>query len=128
MNINYKYEVVAVDEAANCMEVRYESTGHAPQNIGCRLPFVGETLEGVIDMYAPISFWGEQQRTTVPVAVGTRGSNTAVMAPLTAEAQAQQAANAAMWAQIDFEKKVAAVLVKFNVLAVDPTTIGVSKL
>ncbi len=44
------------------------------------------------------------------------------------EEQIQQAANAAMWAQVEFEKKVAAALVKFGVLATDPTTIAVSQL
>ena len=36
--------------------------------------------------------------------------------------------NKEMWEQIIFEEKVAAALVKFNVLAVDPTTIAVNTL
>lgn len=41
--------------------------------------------------------------------------------------QEQSAENAAMWAQVEFEKKVAAALVKFGVLASDPTSIPVSE-
>ena len=44
------------------------------------------------------------------------------------EAQKQQTDNAVMWAQIEFEKQIAVVLVKFGVLNTDPTTIAIGKL
>lgn len=44
--------------------------------------------------------------------------------PIDVEAQA----NAEMWAQVEFEKKVAKALVKFGVLQSDPTAIPVSNL
>jgi hypothetical protein len=44
--------------------------------------------------------------------------------PVNVEAQA----NAEMWAQVEFEKKVAKALVKFGVLQSDPTAIEVTQL
>lgn len=40
----------------------------------------------------------------------------------------EQIANQEMWVQVEFERRVAAVLVKFGVLQSDPTTIGVTQL
>jgi hypothetical protein len=51
-----------------------------------------------------------------------------VVLPTTLTPEQEQAAeNTAMWEQIQFEKKVAAALVKFGVLASDPTSIPVSE-
>ena len=41
--------------------------------------------------------------------------------------QEQAIENEAMWAQVEFERKVAAVLIKFGVLTSDPTNIPVSE-
>lgn len=73
MSISYTYEVVAVNEEAKCMEVRYESSGRATQHIGARLPYEGESLEAIIEMYAPVAFWLEQERQTAVVSVGATG-------------------------------------------------------
>jgi hypothetical protein len=74
MNIQYTYKVVKVDEAARCMEVVYSAEGHQTLHIGARLPYVGETLEAVIAMYAPVAYWEEQQRQVVLPAVGVSGT------------------------------------------------------
>ena len=42
--------------------------------------------------------------------------------------QEQVVENAAMWQQVEFEKKVAAALIKFGVLTSDPTVIPVQEL
>jgi hypothetical protein len=73
MNITYTYKVVAVDEAARCMEVVYSAEGHQTMHIGARLPFEGEPLEDVIKAFAPVPLWLELATpVTVPV-VGSSG-------------------------------------------------------
>ena len=73
MSIAYTYEIVAVDQAARCMEVVYSSNGHQTMRIGARLPFEGESLEAVIQMYAPVAYWLEQQAPVSVPEVGTSG-------------------------------------------------------
>jgi hypothetical protein len=74
MSIPYNFEVVAVDQAARAMEVRYTSEGRQPMNVGTRLPYVNETLEQVISMYAPVAYWLEQEAAVQDVQVGVAGS------------------------------------------------------
>lgn len=74
MSIAYTYEIVAVDPAARCMEVVYSSDGHQTMHIGARLPFEGESLESVIQMYAPVAYWLEQQAPVSVPEVGTSGA------------------------------------------------------
>jgi hypothetical protein len=74
MNIQYTYEIVSVDEAARCMEVVYSSEGHQTMHIGARLPFEGESLESVIQMYAPLAYWREQEMSVVVPNVGVSGT------------------------------------------------------
>lgn len=76
MSIDYTYEVVAVNEAARCMEVVYSSTGRQTMHIGARLPYEGETLEAVVAMYSPVAYWLEQDATVVAPQVGAGGSVT----------------------------------------------------
>lgn len=86
-NITYTYEIIAVDEAARCMEVVYSSEGHQTMHIGARLPFEGESLDAVVKMFAPIALWIEQATPiTVPL-VGVTGS---VAVSLTPEVVAPQ--------------------------------------
>jgi hypothetical protein len=127
MNIAYTYEIVSVDEAARCMEVVYTSDGQQTMRIGARLPFEGENLEAVVRMYAPVAYWQSEQTPVVAPAVGTTGS---VSPPTQAqqEADAEAQANARMWEQLQFEKRVAKALVKFGVLQSDPTEIPVTQL
>jgi hypothetical protein len=73
MSIAYKYEIIAVDAAARCMEVVYSAEGRPTMHIGARLPFEGESLEKVIGMYAPVSYWIEQERSVVIPQVGASG-------------------------------------------------------
>lgn len=81
MTINYTYEIIAVDEAARCMEVVYSSDGRETMHIGARLPFVGEDLEQIIRMYAPIAHWEERERAVQVPQVGVSGT----MAPVVVE-------------------------------------------
>jgi hypothetical protein len=127
MSINFNYEIISVDEQARCMEVIYTAEGHPTQHIGARLPYEGEPLEAVIRMYAPIGHW-EQLKLTVSIpSVGASGA--IPLGDEVAQAQSEEAfANARMLEQIQFEQRIAAVLVKFKVLDANPTVIPVSNL
>lgn len=74
MSITYTYEIIAVDEAARCMEVVYSAEGHQTMHIGARLPFEGEPLEAVVEMYAPVALWLEQEKAVQVPQVGARGT------------------------------------------------------
>ena len=80
MSIPYSFEIVAVDEAAKCMEVVYTADGYPTMHIGARLPFEGESLEAVVDMYSPVAHWIALSTPVVVPAVGTTGQVTPVAA------------------------------------------------
>ena len=73
MSINYQYNIIAVDEAARCMEIIYTAEGHPTQHIGARLPYEGESLESIIRMYAPVAYWEELQKTVITPNIGESG-------------------------------------------------------
>ena len=74
MSINYTYEIVSVDAAARCMEVAYSAPGHPTVHVGVRIPYEGEALEAVVDVFAPVAYWEEQQRPVAQVSVGAKGT------------------------------------------------------
>jgi hypothetical protein len=74
MSIAYNYEIIAVDEQARCMEVVYTSEGRQTMHVGARLPYQGESLEAVIEMFSPVAYWLEQERAVLVPAVGTSGT------------------------------------------------------
>jgi hypothetical protein len=74
MSIEYTYEVISVDQAARCMEVVYSATGHQTLHIGTRLPYEGESLQSVIEQYAPVAYWLEQQKPVLVPVVGEKGT------------------------------------------------------
>jgi hypothetical protein len=71
MSIQYTYEIISVDQAARVMEVVYSSEGRQTMHIGARLPFVGESLEAVIDMFSPVAYWREQEAQVIVPALGS---------------------------------------------------------
>jgi len=73
MSIEYTYEVVSVDEAAKCMEIVYTAQGRETLRIGARLPYVGESFDAVVAMYAPLAYWMDSERQVVAVSVGSKG-------------------------------------------------------
>jgi hypothetical protein len=65
--IEYTYNIISVDQAARCMEVVYSSPGRQTLHIGARLPYENETLDTILQMYAPIAHWLEaEQKTQAP--------------------------------------------------------------
>lgn len=71
MSIPYTYSIVRTDPVARTMEIVYESPGHPTMHIGARLPFIDETVETVVQMYAPIRFWQEQEAQVIVPALGS---------------------------------------------------------
>jgi hypothetical protein len=83
MTIEYKYEITRVDETARCMDVVYSAEGHQTMYIGARLPYEGESLQAVVDMFSPVAYWLEQTASVVVPAVGESGTiNTPVVETL----------------------------------------------
>jgi hypothetical protein len=74
MSIEYTYKIVKVDAEARCMEIVYTAEGRQTMQIGARLPYVGESLEAIVDMYSPVAHWLEQERQVVLPQVGVRGT------------------------------------------------------
>ena len=58
------------------MEVVYSSEGRQTTHIGARLPFEGESLEAVIQMYAPVAYWREQEAAVAAPQQGASGNIT----------------------------------------------------
>lgn len=73
MSISYSYEIIAVNEAAKCMEVVYTADGHQTMHIGARLPREGETLESIIESFSPVAYWLDQQKQVIVPQVGLTG-------------------------------------------------------
>ena len=74
MNITYTYQIIAVNEAARCMEVVYSAEGRQTMHIGARLPFVGESLETVVELFAPVPYWLSLEAAVAPPVVGATGT------------------------------------------------------
>lgn len=125
MDLNYTYNIISVDEQARCMEVVYSSEQFDVRHVSARLPYAGESLEDVIQMYSPVTQWLEQQATVIAPEIGTTGVVSVQIpeppAALTAEEQAQAIESAKMLAELKFEQTVAKALLKFGVLTSDPT-------
>lgn len=74
MSIEYTYTIAAVDQEARCMEIIYTAPNRQTMHIGARLPYVGETLEAIVQMYAPVAYWLEQEQKVVSVDIGVSGA------------------------------------------------------
>lgn len=71
MSIPYTYEIISVDPQARVMEVVYTSPGRQTMHIGARLPYQGETIEDIVQMYSPVRYWEEQEAEVVVPALGS---------------------------------------------------------
>lgn len=72
--MEYNYEIVNVDAAARCMEVRYTADGRDPVHVSMRLPYANEQLEAVIDSFSPVRYWEEQDAAVIVPEVGHTGA------------------------------------------------------
>jgi hypothetical protein len=78
--INYTYEITRVDPDAKAMDIVYTSPEHGTMLVGARMPWEGETLDGIVQMYAPVRYWVER---TLAVAAVQEGASGEVVADLT---------------------------------------------
>lgn len=124
--ISYEFEIVLVDEAARVMEVLYTVEGKPPHRVGARLPYDGESVEAVVAMYSPAALWLEQEQVVIVPPVGTRGSLSYGVKE--SALLADELANVQMFAEIEYERRIAKALVKFGVLNSDPTEISTTTL
>ncbi len=73
MPIDYTYEIIYVNKEDKAMEIVYTSPLYGKLHVGARLPYVEETLEDIVKMYAPMRYWEEQDMPTLDVEVGVTG-------------------------------------------------------
>lgn len=126
------YQIISANSVIGQIEVLYKDGDKPLGAYAIDVPIVdgafltGEALHNEIIHRAPL--WVTQRDQEVQVATGF-DQIVALVQPLqTDEVTSEQEANAKMWAQVEFEKQVAKALVKFGMLASDPTAIEVTKL
>jgi len=73
-NIQYTYEIINVNPAAKAMEIVYRSEGRETMHIGARMPYVGESLESIVQMFSPVALWLEREMEVTDVEVGATGA------------------------------------------------------
>jgi hypothetical protein len=71
--LSYTYEITRVDSDAKAMDILYTSPEHGTMLVGARMPWEGETVDMIANMYSPIRNWIEQTLAVAPVAVGASG-------------------------------------------------------
>jgi hypothetical protein len=129
------YQIISANADNGQIEVLYKQDGVNLATYAIDVPIVNGSFLTVAELDAEIQHraptWINARKQELASATGF-DKIVALVQPITqsntTENSNDSAANIAMWEQVEFEKKVAAALVKFNVLAVDPTTIAVSTL
>lgn len=128
------YQITKATPEIGQIEVTYFNEGKPIANYAIDVPIVdgayltGDALDAEIQHRAPI--WLVQREQETKTAEGFDAIQNLVK-PLNTtppEQTAEEIANAKMWADFEFNKKVAKALVKFGVLQTDPTEIGVTQL
>lgn len=75
MTIHYTYTITRVDAAARCMDVVFESPGRQSVAVCTRIPRKGESIDLVLDPYAPIGYWEELDQDLEIPEVGSQGAS-----------------------------------------------------
>jgi len=126
------YRITRAISETGQIEVTYTHAGRDVATYAIDVPVVdgafvtGDALTAEINLRAPT--WLIEREESVKAA-SNFGEIAALVAPQEAPAPAdpQALANAQMWEQLQFERRVAKALVKFGLLQSDPTEIGVSQ-
>lgn len=126
------YQIIHANSETGQIEVLYKQNGNPVATFAIDVPIVngvflsGDALDCEIKQRAPI--WIIQRKQELASAKGFN-SIAALVEPLPeTPIDTQESANSEMWAQVEFEKKLAKALVKFGVLQSDPTTIPTTTL
>ena len=128
-----EYQIIFANAEIGQIEVLYKENNVGVAAYAIDVPIVdgafltGAELDVEIQHRAPV--WLGIRKQELANATGF-DKISALVQPITKqdapEVDPSKAANTAMWAQVEYEKKLAAALVKFKVLSADPTTIEVS--
>lgn len=86
----------------------------------------GDALHEEILHRAPV--WATQREQEIATATGFSDIEELVTPFEENSATAEQQANSAMWAQVEYEKKLAKALIKFGLLTEDPTAVETTQL
>ena len=70
--ISYTYEIIRVDPDAKVMDILYSSPEYGTTLVGARMPWDGEAVEQIAQMYSPVRSWIER---TLPVAAVSAGAS-----------------------------------------------------
>lgn len=116
MSIQYTYSVIKVDEAARAMEVVYTAEGRQTMHIGARLPYVGESLESVVQMYSPVAYWLEREAQVAAVSEGATGTIGAAVVQTLEFAKADKLAQIAQWR---YGREIAGVVIDGALISTD---------
>ena len=126
------YQIIRATPEIGQIEVLYKDGNKPVGAYAIDVPVVdgafltGDALHNEIMHRAPT--WATQREQEVASATGF-DQIVALVQPLPVDEQtSEQQANAAMWAQVEYEKRLAKALVKFGVLSSDPTEITVTEL
>lgn len=122
----YNFEILSVNTETQSMEVQFTSNEGAPILVGTRIPLISENLNDVMLSYVPqVPYTQGLTFELMPVTVGQTGTVVSTL-PTTAEEVAQQKANEKMWMEVEFDKTVAASLVRLKVLDKNPMELPIS--
>lgn len=72
----FQYEVKDVSEDGKSIVITYTYDGKDPVDVGARAPYQNESLELIVDMFAPTMYYCEQEAKHLPVSIGDSGSRT----------------------------------------------------
>lgn len=122
MNISYTYKVQAVYPESNCMDILFSSENLPDVLVSVRIPFEGENIDAVISSFAPFTIWQPNVTPLQDIQVGHAGEIKAI------KIDPEISKNLEMWEQIEFEKNIGNILVKFGLLKSNPAEIEITKL
>lgn len=127
-----EYQIVRAAAETGQIDVLYKNDGNVLGIYAIDVPIVdgafltGDTLHSEIMHRAPV--WVAQRGQEVAAATGFADILALVQPLPQPEVTPEEQANLDMWSSVDFESKLAKVLVKFGVLQSDPTTVQTTKL
>lgn len=122
------YKVLSFDGNTGQLIIEF-AEGFSPLSIDVPIEnglyITGEALDTYIKGFIPT--WHLERQAQIKAGVPNE-AEIASLAPTTPTAETTLNQNDAMWAELQFEKSIAKVLVKFGVLESDPTVIPVQTL
>ncbi len=130
-----EYQIISANAETGQIEVLYKQNGIDLASYAIDVPIVNGSFLTVTELDAEIQHraptWLNERKQELSNATGFDEISALVIPILNSTTTENVNAgniNMAMWEQIEFEKKVAAALVKFKVITVDPTAIAVTNL